>query len=676
MYKRNFHIAVSSILLLITSCSFDISQPPINNNNVSNFNNPEIGFNSLNNNDTTTLKILGQEILDHPRLIFTTEQENKIKASINTDPQLASLLQLLRTKANAELSLQTIPFPNGVVDVDNTILSISRDHLYKIITLALAYRMFEDVKYAEKAREHIINACTYPTWNPAHFLDVAEMTTAVAIGYDWLYSFLSDNDKNLIINSLKEKSINLALKEYASPVNNSWSIRETNWNVVCNSGISLGAIAIAEEFYRTSPTIPERILDHGKRHMPTCLRLFSPDGVCFEGPAYWQYTLNYYSMISKTLHDNVGNDLGLSDIPGIKNSAHYYFQTLSPTKKIFNFADSFTTESSQSPLFFYYGKYFNQPHLSSFFKEQINDVLSNKVSFPKSIFFFSIAWYDTNNEFEYEKPGLETFQNTYNPIAVFNGNAQNPKSIYLIAKGGAGNMPHQQLDMGTFIVETQGIRWFDDLGSDDYSLPGFWDYKATGQRWNYFRNTNFSHNVPHIDNKIQYSPGRGWLEKDDSTLDEPYAIFNLSSAYTNQLISFKRGFKLLNDEVMLLQDEFIMNNSGQVVTESFITRADIQISDSIASLNIDGKNFYLKVISPDKVTISKAVAKELTSLEKPVKGFNLLKFTITTTQKTEIVRCKILMGSNIDEINKLSSGEFETLNDWKEVVNSIPNVYF
>ena len=34
--------------------------------------------------------------------------------------------------------------------------------------------------------------CNFPDWNSKrHFLDVGEMATAVAFGYDWLYNELS-----------------------------------------------------------------------------------------------------------------------------------------------------------------------------------------------------------------------------------------------------------------------------------------------------------------------------------------------------------------------------------------------------------------------------------------------------------------------------------------------------
>src|SRR5690606_28888052 len=123
---------------------------------------------------------------------------------------------------------------------------------------------------------------------------------------------------------------------------------------------------------------------------------------------------------------------------------------------------------------------------------------------------------------------------TINPIAVFNRNSSSPNSVYLIAKGGKSMTAHQHLDMGSFIVENQGVRWLDDIGQENYALPGFGDYSPGGTRWNYFRNSSFSHNVPMIDGKIQYSAGSVGFEKQEMTVDTPYVVFNMSESYLNQ----------------------------------------------------------------------------------------------------------------------------------------------
>ena len=51
-----------------------------------------------------------------------------------------------------------------------------------MVNLALAYRLSRDRRFADKAETELIHVCNFSDWDPVHYLDVAEMTTAVAIG--------------------------------------------------------------------------------------------------------------------------------------------------------------------------------------------------------------------------------------------------------------------------------------------------------------------------------------------------------------------------------------------------------------------------------------------------------------------------------------------------------------
>ena len=169
----------------------------------------------------------------------------------------------------------------------------------------------------------MINVCNYKDWDPVHYLDVAEMTTAVAIGYDWLYDVLTPLTRQLVVHSIKTKALDLVVEEYinALPVpectvrNDSWAKRETNWNVVCNTGMVLGALAIEEQ----EPELARHIIGEAVKYVPNCLKHFAPDGVCYEGPAYWGYTNMYLSLLLKALNDNFGEDFGLSEMEGAES---------------------------------------------------------------------------------------------------------------------------------------------------------------------------------------------------------------------------------------------------------------------------------------------------------------------------------------------------------------------
>ena len=75
------------------------------------------------------------------------------------------------------------------------LLYVSSIYTKRILYLSYSYLVTKDDKYLLKAEEEMLAASAFSDWNPSHFLDVAEMTTALAIGYDWLYSDFSEQTK-------------------------------------------------------------------------------------------------------------------------------------------------------------------------------------------------------------------------------------------------------------------------------------------------------------------------------------------------------------------------------------------------------------------------------------------------------------------------------------------------
>ncbi|MCE5173777.1 MAG: heparinase II/III family protein [Bacteroidales bacterium] len=607
-----------------------------------------------------TIKLFDKPLMDHPRLLFTKESEIALKNAVNSNPLLNNLLSLLKTKANTLLNTPMYAYPTGASDI----LVVSREHLYRMITLALAYRMFNDSRYAAKAEENLINVCNYPDWDPDHYLDVSEMTEAVAIGYDWLYDVLSDNTKALIRNSLKEKALLLAVNEYNTG-GLVWAKRESNWNVVCNTSMILGALAIAEN----EPVMAENIITEGVKCVPICLQYFDPDGVCYEGPGYWYYTNVNLAMLMNCLNDNLGNDLGLSALPGISKTAAYYEASVSPSGRIFDFADTGSGVPNNGPAYFYFSKKFNLPRVAEFYRSLIQGVINSPSKFPKWHFFLNIPWYDASvPSTSSDIPRLQIFDSSVNPIMVFNGNRSSTNSIYLIAKGGAGDVAHQHLDIGSFVLETNGVRWMDDLGcvAADYSLAGFWDYTAiTGQRWKYFRYNNFCHNTVSIDNTLQYSTGRGKILRYDKDSEKPFSIIDMTTVYKNLATKAYRGFMLLSDNLALIQDEISLAPGAKQIEWTSVTSASVTINGNTATLQKNGKSFYIKIISPANATFTKTTAKTNSSQEAAINGFYLLKTKVSPADGTNQI-IQIVMSSDQNAINDTNlTGSLQPFSNWK-----------
>ena len=91
----------------------------------------------------------------------------------------------------------------------------------------------------------MLTAAAFPDWNPAHFLDTAEMTNALAVGYDWLFDFLSVEDRATIRKAIVDKGLKPGMAVYANK--GWWTTATHNWSQVCNGGMTAGALAIADE---------------------------------------------------------------------------------------------------------------------------------------------------------------------------------------------------------------------------------------------------------------------------------------------------------------------------------------------------------------------------------------------------------------------------------------------
>lgn len=564
----------------------------------------------------------GKELLQHPRLLFSKQEEQRIRDLFGTEPLLDSLYVGLMKEAERLLLVPPQEDPRREIKNTKDILPISREQVYRMVNLALAYRLSGDRRFAEKAEKELVHVCNFPDWDPIHYLDVAEMTTAVAIGYDWLYDVLAPSTRQLVVHSIKTKALDLVVEEYNTGNADSWAKRETNWNVVCNTGMVLGALAIEEHY----PELAKHIIGEAVRYIPNCLKHFAPDGVCYEGPAYWGYTNMYLSLLLKALNDNFGGDFGLSEMVGVDKSVLYYMHSTSPSGKIFNFANSGSTAPAAEPIYFYFSRAFNQPEVATFYRDVLSKTVHEGNYFR--FYFLSIPWYDTASSTADALPKLKVYEGI-NDIVVFNGNRNIPNSLYLIAKTGDPDMAHQQLDIGTFIVEMNGIRWTDDLGTDNYNLPGFWDYKPDGQRWTYFRNSNFSHNTLSIDHKLQNSAGTGEIDRLDDRAAQPFVTMNMSTAYAGQSRFVYRTFRMLDDTRILVTDSVGLQSPSQSVQWSVITSADVECKGNTAVLRKDGKSFSLKIASPTNASFTTKAAKRGTEAEKPIEGYMVLSASVS-----------------------------------------------
>ena len=119
---------------------------------------------------------------EHPRLVLKAGEEAAVRKAISKGGIAAQAYSYVKTCSD---KLLTTP-PCQRVMTGRRLLHVSREVLKRVFYLSTMYRLDGDRKYLDRASEEMLSACRFTDWNPSHFLDVAEMTMAISIGYDLL----------------------------------------------------------------------------------------------------------------------------------------------------------------------------------------------------------------------------------------------------------------------------------------------------------------------------------------------------------------------------------------------------------------------------------------------------------------------------------------------------------
>lgn len=531
---------------------------------------------------------------DHPRLIFTVESQQGIEKLAREDTLLQQSIETLVNLANQMISQPSIHYKLE----GPRLLSKSRDCLSKVMTLSMAYRLSGELRYARRALVEMHAAAGFPDWNPSHFLDVAEMSAALAIGYDWLFEILTDEDRRMIRTALIEKGLKPGLQQYPD----GFAKKINNWNFVCNGGMIMAALAIADE----EPDLAQEVINRALKSLPVGLKSFAPDGAWFEGPGYWMYGTNYLAMLLSSLESALGTDYGLSASPGLRHSGHFYLSSMGPSGNFFNYSDCRLSPMGPTPALFWMAGAFDEPFFAEAERQVLNSFVyeldATKYGQGEDHYYYrfyplEIAWYDPRSTDEASTVMLDTYFHGLTDVVYFRTSWEQD-AFFVGFKAGRNGINHGHLDCGNFVLEALGERWAEDLGSDDYNLPGYFEYEPDGERWKYFRNSSISHNVLTINKENQRVDGSAKLIAFTSKPELASAVIDLSDAYMGQAKSVQRGLAMPDRRHCLIQDEVVGLEENDTLRWAMLTSAEITLNGNKAVLTKGGEHITLQVLDP------------------------------------------------------------------------------
>ncbi|WP_235954578.1 heparinase II/III domain-containing protein [Cyclobacterium salsum] len=528
-----------------------------------------------------------------PKLALTPAWERNLKREIKQDPMVANYYQAV--KANAEAVLSEPVLTRKVVG--RRLLGTSRDMLHRMNVLGITYRIDGDQKYLDKMNEELLAVSNFSDWNPSHFLDVAEMATAVALAIDWVGKDLPKSTVALAKTALIEKGIQPSWEG-----NHGWIDGTNNWNQVCNGGMIAASIMIADQ----DPELAAKTISRSLDGMPHALEEYGPDGVYPEGSTYWGYGTAFSVLTSAMLESAFGTDFGIAEYPSFKASADFRKLSIAPSGWYYNYADCGDQHGTAGDIVLaWFGTKTGNPlyiENEKFLQPTADMGKLHRIAGAGLIW---LAQFESTSE-----EGLPTAWkgDGSNPITIFRDDSDASDAYYFGGKGGKATISHGNMDAGSFIWELNGVRWVIDPGNQPYhelETTGFnlWGSCQDCERWTLLTKNNYGHSTLTVNNELHVNDGFASLEN-FSKGAQPEALFDLTSVFGGNLDKAHRKFVRPDDHSLLIEDQLVTNENTKMITWQLMTQADVEIVPGGAILRQDGKQVKLENLSHPDLMVS------------------------------------------------------------------------
>ena len=506
---------------------------------------------------------------DHPRLLTTHADLEQLQAAVARDPLKQRIAASIIRRAEALRNES----PVERIVVGRRLLHTSRQCLDRVLTLAMSYHLTGNRVYVERCQEELLAAARFEDWNPSHFLDVAEMTFALSIGYDWLFDELDESAHREIRAAIVKKGIGLQFEDR----DNWWVHVANNWGQVCHGGLVAGALAVLED----EPDLAARTVHSAVHNVVPAMQQYAPEGGYPEGPQYWSYGTTYNALLIGCLESALGSDFGLSAAPGFDKTGGFLALACGPSDLFFNYSDGIS-ERTPEPLLAWFAARYSRPEWLAGERQRWRRFLeSNNLTHTESMRFLPLILLWMNDD---EIPvdtslPLHWSSGGQVPVTIHRSSWRDKDATFVGLKAGSPSASHGHMDIGSFVLDSDGVRWAIDLEPEEYHAieargMNLWVRAQGSDRWKILRLNNRGHNTLVIDDQLQTSAGNAPIVAFSENVKWPYSIVDLKDAYRGQVETARRGVALLPSHEVILRDELTGLKPGARVRWGMITQAE------------------------------------------------------------------------------------------------------
>ena len=172
---------------------------------------------------------------------------------------------------------------------------------------------------------------------------------------------------------------------------------------------------------------------------------------------------------------------------------------------------------------------------------------------------------------------------------------------YFAIKGGRASSNHAHMDAGSFIYESDGVRWAVDLGMHDYNRleqagVDLWNMRQDSPRWEIFRLGVESHNTLSFNGHRHDVNGMAEIVEHHDNQRSKGVSIDLTAVFAADAKNVVRTAELDKNDRLTITDRIANGAQAATVSWNMATEADAEIVDTnTILLRQDGKQLYLKL---------------------------------------------------------------------------------
>ncbi len=518
----------------------------------------------------------------HPRVLLNAELLKDLRRRVKEEERSRETAEAIVKSADGLVER----YAKGVPPEERASIERGRNLTGRAETVAMAYLLTDDPKYAHEAAKLIAAARDWSTWVlEFHKGMVADLGTAGAlrhfgVAYDWAYQGMTEEERQTCRDTIKI-GLDLWLKGVAEGIWWGRSFR-SNWCAVCCGGGGLAGIALLGE----NPDAPKVIAEAYPR-IVKFLNEGGEDGGWPEGTGYWGYGVSHAALFADALKIVSEGASDLFQHPYLKITWQFPLYMYCPPNGTINFADcGYHRPNPQLTLEI--GKETENPYAVWYYRlrpgRSTLDLLWDREALearepgdlPQSIHFRGIDW------------------------AVLRSGWGTDATIFGL-RGGNNGENHGMLECGNFVINSRGERLIMDYGAMKYTHEYF-----SGKRWGFYRANSHGSNVVLVDDQDQL-PGRaaaGEITDFFTSESLDYLRLDATKAYPEFVKQMERRTLFIKPDLFVMLDNVVTDGERGFEWRCHpATAGDVALGQAKMAVENGRAGLAVRWLRPEGVTV-------------------------------------------------------------------------